>query len=129
MELHALTLTLVGHSHTLLLIAIALKNTLKKLQIAIHVLLLCIIFKLYTYLDRDCLSVDGCMFKYRSLTKEHPCIGRAPYKSAKEGMDALLSVSHLTTKEVAPMSCLQQLDALEANNWTWTFIFNFGYML
>ena len=44
-------------------------------------------------------------------------------------MDALLSVSHLTMKELVPMSWLQRLDALEGNNWTWTFIFNFGYML
>ena len=55
-------------------------------------------------------------------------MGGAPYKSAKEGMDALLSVSHLITKEPVPMSCLQRLNVLEANNWAWTFIFNFGYI-
>ena len=39
-------------------------------------------------------------------------MGGAPYKSAK---DVLLSVSAFN-HERAPMSCLQQLDAFEANN-------------
>ena len=43
---------------------------------------------------------------------ERASMGGAPYKSAK---DVLLSVSAFN-HERAPMSCLQQLDALEANN-------------
>ena len=52
----------------------------------------------------------------RSLVKEHPWV-EAPYTSVKEGVAILSSVSSLTHGR-APMSCLQQLDALEANVWT-----------
>ena len=50
---------------------------------------------------------------YRSLMKEHPMC-RAPYKSAKEGVGILSSVSTFKYE----MSCLQQLDALEADKQT-----------
>ena len=52
----------------------------------------------------------------RSLVKEHPWV-EAPYTSVKEGVAILSSVSSFTHGR-APMSCLQQLDALEANVWT-----------
>ena len=42
-------------------------------------------------------------------------MGGAPYKSAKEGVGALLSVSVFSC-ERAPMSCC--LRALKANGWT-----------
>ena len=44
-------------------------------------------------------------------------MGRAPYKSAKEGGGTLSSVSAFNY-ERATMSCVQRLDALEANNLT-----------
>ena len=44
-------------------------------------------------------------------------MGRAAYKSAKEGVGALSSVSGLN-HERAPMSSLQWLDVLKGNNWT-----------
>ena len=44
-------------------------------------------------------------------------MGRAPYKSAKEGVGALSTVSAFN-HERAPTSCLQRLEALEANNYT-----------
>ena len=44
-------------------------------------------------------------------------IGRVPYKSAKKGVGTLSRVSTFNS-ERAPMSCLQQLDALKGNNWT-----------
>ena len=45
-------------------------------------------------------------------------MGRALYMSAKEGgVGTLSSISTFSHKQ-APTSCLQQLDALEANNWT-----------
>ena len=45
-------------------------------------------------------------------------MGRTPYKSAKErGVGAISSISVLNL-ERPPMSCLQRLDALGANNWT-----------
>ena len=43
-------------------------------------------------------------------------MGGTPYRSAKEGVGALLSVSTFYHKRV-PMSCSQRLDALAANNW------------
>ena len=44
-------------------------------------------------------------------------MGGAPYKSAKEGVGALSTVSAFN-HERAPTSCLQRLEALEANNCT-----------
>ena len=44
-------------------------------------------------------------------------MGRAPYMSAKGGVGALSTVA-IFNHERAPMSYLQQLEALEANTWT-----------
>ena len=44
-------------------------------------------------------------------------MGGAPYKSAKEGVGTLSTVSTFN-HERAPTSCLQRLEALEASNWT-----------
>ena len=44
-------------------------------------------------------------------------MGRAPYKSIKEGVGTLLSVAAFNHERVS-MSCLQQLNALKANNRT-----------
>ena len=44
-------------------------------------------------------------------------MGGPPYKSAKEGVGTLSTVSAFN-HERAPMSCLQRLKALEANNCT-----------
>ena len=41
-------------------------------------------------------------------------MGGAPYKSAKEGVGTLLSVSTFYHK-TAPLSCFPKLNALEAN--------------
>ena len=52
---------------------------------------------------------------YHSLTKELLWAEDQPYKSAKQGMGARLSVSAFSYGR-ASMSCLQQLDALKVNN-------------
>ena len=44
-------------------------------------------------------------------------MGGAPYRSAKEGVGALLSFAAFNHERV-PMSCLQRLNALKAHNWT-----------
>ena len=44
-------------------------------------------------------------------------MGGAPYKSAKEGHGCSFECFTFNHKRVS-LSCLQQLDALEANNWT-----------
>ena len=56
------------------------------------------------------------LFMYHSLTKERPWVEHLKSLS-KRGMGTLLSVFTFNHERV-PMSCLQRLDALEANNWT-----------
>ena len=46
-------------------------------------------------------------------------MGGAPYKSAKEGVGTLSNVSTFNHERAPiPMSCLQLLNAIEANIWT-----------
>ena len=52
---------------------------------------------------------------YHSLVKEHP-LAEHLTSLLKRGVGTLSSVSAFNHKRV-PMSCLQQFDALEANNW------------
>lgn len=54
------------------------------------------------------------LFKYRSLAKECPWA----YKSPKRGVSAFSSVPTFINHKRVPISCLQQIDALKANNWT-----------
>ena len=53
---------------------------------------------------------------YRSLAKKGPWAEHLT-SLPKSGVGTLSGVSALN-HERAPMSCLQRLDALEANNWT-----------
>ena len=45
-------------------------------------------------------------------------MGGAPYRSEKEGVGTGLSSVSSFNHERAPMSCLQLLSVIEANNWT-----------
>ena len=56
------------------------------------------------------------LFMYHSLAKKCPWAEHLNSLS-KRGVDTLLSVSTFNHERV-PMSCLQRLDAHEANNWT-----------
>ena len=55
--------------------------------------------------------------QYHSLSKKSPWVEHL-ISLPKRGVGALSTVSALTDHERAPMSCLQQLKALEANNCT-----------
>ena len=56
-----------------------------------------------------------CMNNYRSLPKEHPWAEHLT-SLPKRGVGTLSTISAFD-HERAPMSCLQRLEAFEANNW------------
>ena len=73
-------------------------------------------FFLFLVYTGKCIPVLYHVLLYRSLAKERPWAEHLTSPS-KRGVGVLLNVSAFN-HERAPMSCLQRLDALEANNYT-----------
>ena len=86
-------------------------------QIASSVAKLQLREKLWPAIGVSCVALTENLVSSIAVSQKRAHAYRAPYKPIKEGVGTLLSVAAFN-HERASMSCLQQLNALKANNRT-----------